>query len=168
MSYYLSFDLSRPLLFAIFSHSLTPRVESLSCDLWNLTAQLLLTLMGVIEQNFILVLRIYTRYNFITNITAHKLQGFNISLNLTFYFLSLPLHSRRNVEAKNPLYIEQCIISPLAEFNFTWKKGSYKSPKRPLVRELCYMLSLSFACMYFSREHICIVYIQRKNIMLIN
>ena len=43
--YYLSFDLSSPLLFAIFSKSLTSSVGNLSFDLWNLAAQLLLMLM---------------------------------------------------------------------------------------------------------------------------
>ena len=98
---YVSFDLSSPLLFAIFSKSLTSSVGNLSCDLWNLAAQLLLMLMWVIEQNSIHCAEDLYWYSFITNITAHKLQEFNVILNLTLYLLLLPFHSRRKMEEEN-------------------------------------------------------------------
>ena len=87
---YLSFDLSSPFLFAVFSKSLTSTAGNLSCDLWNSASQLLLMLMRVIEQNSVRCAEDLYWFSFITNLTAHKLQEFNIILNLTLYFLLFP------------------------------------------------------------------------------
>lgn len=92
---------SQEVSFPRISHS----VERFFCDRQDLTAQLLLMLMGAESwsRTGSIVLRIHTRHKAVTNITAHKLPGFNIIPSLTFIFYHF-LFTQEEKWKEKPLY----------------------------------------------------------------